>query len=156
MWVFGTSGCLLIIVMLCVLRCICKLFFQGHVKDQQVASFVGSIAVLTKNKGGDMGKCSTCEKCGPALTWKSQWGPSFSGQDPCPWIGSPVGNQTCIVPSLLWDLLLLKNSLTLNWGSKCLLSIFNFLKSELDLPSMEHNHCRPLFPLHCNILLCCI
>ena len=51
MWVFGATGCLLIIIMLCVLRCIYKLFSQGRVRDQQVASFVGSIAVLTKNKG---------------------------------------------------------------------------------------------------------
>ena len=35
-------------------------------------------------------------------------GSKFGGQDPCPWIGSPVGNQACIVPWLLWDLLLLK------------------------------------------------
>ena len=41
MWVFGATGCLLIIIMLCVLRCIYKLFSQGRVRDQQVASFVG-------------------------------------------------------------------------------------------------------------------
>ena len=58
MWVFGAAGCLLIIIMLCILWCICKLFSQGHVRDQQVASFVGSIAVLTKNKGGNIGDCS--------------------------------------------------------------------------------------------------
>ena len=52
MWVFGATDCLLILIMLCVLHCIWKLFSQSHVRDQQVASFVGSIAVLTKNKGG--------------------------------------------------------------------------------------------------------
>ena len=35
-------------------------------------------------------------------------GSEVGGQDPRPWIGSPVGNQACIVPRLLWDLLLLK------------------------------------------------
>ena len=35
-------------------------------------------------------------------------GSKVGGQDPRPWIGSPVGNQACIVPWLLWDLLLLK------------------------------------------------
>ena len=28
-------------------------------------------------------------------------GSEVGGQDPCPWIGSPVGNQACIVPRLL-------------------------------------------------------
>ena len=72
-WVFGATGGLLIIIMLCVLHCICKLFSQGRVRDQQVASFVGSIAVLTKNKGGDVGNRSKCGKCGSAPTQKSQW-----------------------------------------------------------------------------------
>ena len=35
-------------------------------------------------------------------------GSEVGGQDPRPWISSPVGNQACIVPRLLWDLLLLK------------------------------------------------
>ena len=120
--------------MLCLLRCICKLFSQGRVRDQQVASFVGSIAVLNKNKGADVGNRSKRGKCGSAPTRKTQWGARSSRQDPCPWIGSLGGNQTCIVPWLLWDLLLLKNSLTLNWGSKCLLSIFIFPESGLDPP----------------------
>ena len=63
-------------------------------------------------------------------------GSEVGGQDPRPWISSPVGNQACIVFRLLWDLLLLKNSLTLNWGSKCLLSIFIFPESGLDPPGM--------------------
>ena len=58
MWVFGAAGYLLIIIMLCVLWHICKLFSQGCVRDQQVASFVESIAVLTENKGGNIGDCS--------------------------------------------------------------------------------------------------
>ena len=73
MWGFGDTGCLLIIIMLCVLRCIYKLFSQGRVRDQQVASFVGSIAVLNKNKGGDVGNRSKHGKCGSAPTWKNQW-----------------------------------------------------------------------------------
>ena len=71
MWVFGATGCLLIIIMLCVLRCIYKLFSQGRVRDQQVASFVGSIAVLTKNKGGNVGNRSKRGKCGSAPTRKA-------------------------------------------------------------------------------------
>ena len=105
MWIFGATGCLLIIIILCVLRCIYKLFSQGRVRDQQVASFVGSIAVLTKNKGGNVGNCSKRGKCGSAPTWKTS---EVGGQDPHPWISSPVGNQACIVLRLLGDLLLLK------------------------------------------------
>ena len=71
MWVFGATGCLLIIITLCVLRCIYKLFSQGRVRDQQVASFVGSIAVLNKNKGADVGNRSKRGKCGSAPTWKT-------------------------------------------------------------------------------------
>ena len=56
----------------------------------------------------DMGNRSKRGKCGPAPTRKSQWGASFSGQNPYPQIGSPVGNQALIVPRPLWDLLLLK------------------------------------------------
>ena len=51
-----------------------------------------------QNTPGSMGNCSTSGKCGPAPTWKSQWGARFSRQDPCPQIVSPVGNQACIVP----------------------------------------------------------
>ena len=32
---------------------------------------------------------------------EKQVGSEVGGQDPCPWIGSPVGNQACIVPRLL-------------------------------------------------------
>ena len=35
-------------------------------------------------------------------------GSEVGGQDPHPRIGSPMGNQACIVHRLLWDLLLLK------------------------------------------------
>ena len=63
-------------------------------------------------------------------------GSEVGKQDPRPWISSPVGNQACIVLRLPWDLLLLKNSLTLTWGSKCLLSIFIFIESGLDPPGM--------------------
>ena len=55
-----------------------------------------------------MGNRSKHGKCGPAPNRKSQWGARFAGQDPHPRIGSPVGNQACIVPRLLLDLLLLK------------------------------------------------
>ena len=78
--------------------------------------------------------------------WEKPVGSEVGGQDPRPWISSPVGNQACIVPRLLWDLLLLKNSLTLNWGSKCLLSIFIFTESGLDPPGMGHS---PFNHLHC-------
>ena len=73
-------------------------------------------------------------------------GSEVGWQDPRPWISSPVGNQACIGLRLLWDLLLLKNSLTLNWGSKCLLSIFIFPESGLDPPGMGHS---PFNHLHC-------
>ena len=80
MWVFGATGCLLIIIMLCVLRGIYKLFSQGRVRDQQVASFVEPIAVLNKNKGGDVGNRSKRGKCGSAPTRKSQWGARLAGR----------------------------------------------------------------------------
>ena len=68
MWIFGATSCLLTLVMLCTLRCIYKLFSQGRVRDQQVASFVGPIAVLTKNKGGIIGNLSTWNsKCSQSL-----------------------------------------------------------------------------------------
>ena len=35
-------------------------------------------------------------------------GSEVGRQDPRPWISSPMGNQACFVPRLLWDLLLLK------------------------------------------------
>ena len=35
-------------------------------------------------------------------------GSKVGEQDPCPQTGSLMGNQACIVPRLLWDLLLLK------------------------------------------------
>ena len=68
-------------------------------RDQQVASFVGSIAVLTKNQGGN--KENVLRGMGPAPTQKGQWGVRSSTQDPHPWIGSPMGNQASIVPRLL-------------------------------------------------------
>ena len=41
----------------------------------------------------------------PVTFW---WGRGDNTQGPRPWIGSPVGNQACIVPRPLWGLLLLK------------------------------------------------
>ena len=82
-----------------------------------------------------VGNRSKRGKCGSAPTLKTSggWG-WWAGSTSM--IGSPVGNQACIVPRLLWDLLLLK--LPHPEASKCLLSIFIFLKSRLDL-----------LPLHC-------
>ena len=61
-------------------------------RDQQVASFVGSIAVLTKDKGGNIEDCSVW--CGPS-SHSGQWKARFGTQDPRPQIGSPVGHQAC-------------------------------------------------------------
>ena len=76
-------------------------------------------------------------------------GSEVVGQDPRPWIRSPVGNQVCIVPC--YEICSCWNSLTLNWGNKCLLSIFIFLKSVLNHPSMEYEQLPPwvvtCFPL---------
>ena len=106
MWASGAAGCLLITIMLCVLPHICKLFSQGRVRDQQVASFMGSIAFLTKNKGGNIGDCFTWH--GPSSHSEKPVGVKPDTQDPHPRIGSPVGNQACIVSRPLSDLLLLK------------------------------------------------
>ena len=81
-------------------------------------------------------------------------GSEVGRQDPHPWTGSPLGNQACIVPRLLWDLLLLK--LSHPEASKCLLSIFIFLKSGLDLPGMEHSRFDHFSFYIANILLWCI
>ena len=60
---------------------------------------------------------TTCTTCGELFQAWEMWlsphsekpvGSEVGGQDPHPWIGSPVGNQACIVTRLLWDLLLLK------------------------------------------------
>ena len=83
-----------------------------------------------------MGNCSKRGKCGSAPTQKTSGGRGWWA-GPTSMIGSPVGNQACIVPRLLWDLLLLK--LPHPEASKCLLGIFIFLKSGLDLPGMEHS-----------------
>ena len=48
---------------LCTLRHL-QIIFQGCLRDQQVASFVGSMAVLTKNKGRNIGDHSAW--CGPS------------------------------------------------------------------------------------------
>ena len=79
-------------------------------------------------------------------------GSKVGRQDPRPWIGSPVGNQACIVPWLLWDLLLLK--LPHPEASKSLLSIFIFLKSGLDLPGMEQSPFDHFSLYIANILWC--
>ena len=81
-------------------------------------------------------------------------GSEVGGQDPRPRIGSPVGNQACIVPRLLWDLLLLK--LPHPEASKWLLSILIFPKSGLDLPGMEHSQFNHFSFYIANILLWCI
>ena len=81
-------------------------------------------------------------------------GSEVGRQDPRLWIGSPVGNQACIVPRLLWDLILLK--LPHLEASKCLLSIFIFLKSELDLPGMEPSPLDHFSFYIANVLLWCI
>ena len=49
-----------------------------------------------------------CGRRSPAPTRKGQWGARPGTQDPHPRIGSPVGNQACIVPRPLWDLLFAK------------------------------------------------
>ena len=82
-------------------------------------------------------------------------GSEVGGQDPCPWIGSPVGNQACIVPRLLWDLLLPKK-FPHPEASKCLLSVFIFLKSGLDLPGMEPSRLDHFSLYIANVLLWCI
>ena len=77
-------------------------------------------------------------KCSPAPTLKSQWvrglaqGTHTHGQV-LPWGIRPALYLGCYKTCFCY------NSLTLDWGSKCLLNILNFLKSVLNLPSMECN-----------------
>ena len=73
-----------------------QIIFPGCVRDQQVASFVGSIVVLPKNKGGNIGDCSAWH--GPSSHSERPVESKSDTQDPHPQIGSPVGNQACIVP----------------------------------------------------------
>ena len=82
-------------------------------------------------------------------------GSEVGGQDPRPWISSPVGNQACIVPTLLWDLLLLKLPHP-ELRKQMLLGIFIFPESGLDSPSMGHI-CLDHFSFYiANVLLWCI
>ena len=87
--------------------------------------------------GPDSGELFQAWEMWPSPHSEKPVGSKVGGQDPRPWISSPVGNQACIVPRLLGDLSLLK--LSHPEASKCLLSIFIFLKSRLDLPGMEHS-----------------
>ena len=68
-------------------------------RDQQVASLVGSIVVLPKNMGGNIGDCSVW--CGPRSHSESPVGSEVQHTGPIPQTGSPMGNQACIVPRLL-------------------------------------------------------
>ena len=65
-------------------------------RDQQVASFVGSIAVLTKTRGEIQE--TVLRGVAPAPTPRGQWKARSSIQDPHPPTGSLVGNQALIVP----------------------------------------------------------
>ena len=95
-----------------------------------------------------IGDCSCGSgTCSPAPTRKGQWGARSGTQGPRPQIGSPTGNQACIVPRLLWSLLLLKLShpgLRQQLFTAYLLS--NFLKSVLNLPIMECNQFNHFSP----------
>ena len=82
-------------------------------------------------------------------------GSEVGGQDPHPWISSPVGNQACIALRLLWDLLLLKLPHH-ELRKQMLLGIFIFPESGLDSPSMGHI-CLDHFSFYiANVLLWCI
>ena len=103
---------------------------------------------------------SQVHRCGELFQAWEMWlrpylekpvGSKAGRQDPRPRIDSPVGNQACIVSRLLWDLLLLK--LPHPEASKCLLSIFIFLKSGLDLPGIEHSRLDHFSLYIANILL---
>ena len=74
-------------------------------------------------------------------------GSEVGGQDPRPWIASPVGNQACIVPRLPWDLLLLKTPSP--WG-KQMFTEYLYLPKIWARPSRYGTlPFGPLLPLHC-------
>ena len=74
-------------------------------------------------------------------------GSEVGGRDPRPWISSPVGNQACIVPRLLWDLLLLK---TLSPWSKQMFTEYLYLPKIWARPSRYGTlPFWSLLPLHC-------
>ena len=75
------------------------------------------LAVLSYRPQSSPRRKSCTLHCGePFQAWEMWLSPhsekpvesEVGGQDPHPWTGSPVGNQACIVPRLLWDLFLLK------------------------------------------------
>ena len=71
----------------------------------------GKACINRKEAGGGLGIGNLSAwygKYSPASTRKGQWGARSRTQDTCPQTGSPMGNQACIVPRLLWDLFLLK------------------------------------------------
>ena len=88
---------------------------------------------------------STCGTFSPAPTRKSQWDRGLAGRTHAhgqvlPWGIRPALYVGCYETCFGW------NSLTLDWGSKCLLSTFNFLKSVLNHPSMECNQFNHFHP----------
>ena len=79
-------------------------------------------------------------------------GSEAGGQDPCPWTGSPMENQACIVPRLLWDLLLLK--LPHPELRQQMFPEYIWLpKVCAKPPKYGVQPVQPLSPLSCNILL---
>ena len=56
-WVMAALVCVLVLILICALRCIWKLFSRGRVQKQQIVGFTGLTTTtdFTNKKGGDVG-----------------------------------------------------------------------------------------------------
>ena len=100
-----------------------------------------------------VGNHSKCGKCGSAPTQKTSgekvWRAGPTSMDR---FSSGKSGLHCILTAM--RLALAKTPSP--WGSKCLLSIFIFLKSGLDLPGMEQSRLDHFSFYIANVLLWCI
>ena len=58
-WVMAALGCLLVLILICALGCMWRLFSQDRIQEQQIVGFPGltTTIVFTNRKGGDVGNC---------------------------------------------------------------------------------------------------
>ena len=58
-WVIAALVCLLVLMLICTLRCVWKLFSRDCIRKQQIVGFTGLTTTIafTNKKGGDVGNC---------------------------------------------------------------------------------------------------
>ena len=60
-WVMAAPGCLLVLILICALRCIWRLFSGDRIWKQPIVGFAGLTTTIdfTNIKEGDIGNCPT-------------------------------------------------------------------------------------------------